>query len=206
MHRIRLSAQVAAAGVLAFAALIALEHVLVPRLGPSDHMISEYANTRGVAGAVAVAALAAWGISFLAAALLTSLAAPRGWATRVMVGCLCFAGLGLAVAAVFPTQAVGGVVPHSVQRTLAGRLHDLGSGGAELAIFAAVVVSLRAVPWSPRLRAAAVAVVAAGLILGPALTALGAGAHGLRQRGLAAAACAWELALVATLARSAENR
>ena len=189
--------------MLAFAVIIALEHVLLPRLGPTDHMISEYVTAGGLASVLAVGALAAWSVSFLAAALLSACPASRGRATRILTVCLGLACVGLAVTAVFPTQAVGGVVPSGVERTLAGQLHDLGGSLAQITIFAAALLSVWAAPWSSRLRAAAVILVAVALILGPALTVLDVDARGLRQRGLVAMACAWEMGLVITLAQGA---
>ena len=74
-------------------------------------------------------------------------------------------------------------MPPGVERTLAGRLHDAGSGLAQLALFAAAALSLRAVPWSRRLRSATTGLLVLALVL---------------------MACGWELGLVATLGRAGE--
>jgi MFS family permease len=203
VRRMPRSLPVAVGGLLAFAAVLATEPLLAPRLGPADHMVSEYANAGGLAGAAAVAALSAWALSLLAAAQLASLAADRAGsrATWVLVAGLLAAAVGVAVAAAFPTQAVRGVVPPGVERTTAGRLHDLGGGLAQAALFAAALATALAGRWPWRLRLLAAAAVVVAAISGPLLTAVDAGARGLRQRGAIAAACAWELGLVWACAR-----
>ncbi|HEX5851559.1 MAG TPA: DUF998 domain-containing protein [Solirubrobacteraceae bacterium] len=196
-------ARAATACVLVFAAIIALEHALVPRLEPIDHMVSEYANAGGLAGAAAVVALLAWSTSLVFTTLLTAHAAMEkggAWLLWAMSGLILLAALGLVVAALFPTQAVRGVRPRGVSPTSAGQLHDLGGSLAQVAIFLAVLGSVWAVRWSRSLRCIPLAAIVCALILGPMLAVFGTEARGLRQRTLIAVACTWELGLLSTLA------
>ncbi|MGH2942593.1 MAG: DUF998 domain-containing protein [Solirubrobacteraceae bacterium] len=199
--------RVASSCTLAFVAIVLLEHVLVPRLHPADHMISEYVNAGGAAGVAATIALGCWGASFVATAALAFRAKRRTpvYAWRALAILLAVAGLGLLVAAACPTQAVRGVVPHGVTPTPAGRLHDLGGGIGQIAIFGAAAVSAFLVA-DRRFRAATIALIAIGIALGPTLAVLDGGARGLRQRALVAAASAWELGLIVTLSGPAPLR
>jgi hypothetical protein len=202
--------RMAAVGVTVFVSIVLMEHVLVPRLEPAHYTLSEYATSGGVTGVLGVASLAAWGASFLITAAFVLLIAracdENPIRSRALASLLLVAGLGFIVAAVCPTQAVRGVVPPGEPLRLAGRLHDLGSGIAQLAIFGAAIVSalLHVAPRS--FRRAALALVVAGLLVGPGLAVAGAGDRGLRQRVLAAGACGWQLALIRSLDRNGRAR
>jgi hypothetical protein len=197
--------RIAAAGVTAFVSIVLLEHILVPRLEPAHYTLSEYATSGGATGVLGVASLAAWGASFLITAALVLLVARSCGedpiSSSALASLLVIAGLGFVVAAVCPTQAVRGVVPPGEELRLAGRLHDLGSGIGQLAIFGAAILGaqLRGAPRS--FRRATLALVVAGLLVGPGLAVVGAGDRGLRQRVLAAGACGWQVVLIRSLNR-----
>lgn len=203
MPVIQLLPRLAISGAVAFVGIVLLEHALVPGFDPRHYTISEYANAGGFAGIAGSAALACWASSFLASGgVAVAVAASTSGSSvrwRALAALLLIAGGGLAVAAVWPTQAVRGVVPAGEQLRMPGRLHDLGSGIAQLAIFAAALVSARALAGHRLFRSATITLVVVGALVGPALAAVGAGDRGLRQRALVAGACAWELALVARL-------
>jgi hypothetical protein len=195
--------RLAAALTLSFLALLGLEHAIAPSLEPADHMISEYANAHGLAGVAGTVALFVWGASFAVTAAAAAVALGNDVLARALVGCLAVAAVGLTVAALCPTQAVGGHVPAGVDLELTGRLHDLASGAAQLAIFASVVLGARVVA-ARRFRTATVLVLVVAALVGLGVTALDSGARGLRQRGLIAVACAWELAFLAEVSRRAK--
>lgn len=194
--------------VLVCVTILFIEHIAAPRLRPTDYMISEYANAGGAPGAAGVLALGLLGTSFLLAAGLALQAGATGTVLLrgALVVFLTIAGLGLFVAAACPTQAVRGVVPPGMALTVSGHLHDLGSGASQLAIFGAAFVSLRLFAAERRFRHATLALITVGLVLGPTLALVDAGARGLRQRALVAAACAWELGLITTLQRRRSRR
>jgi len=188
--------------VLAFVAIVAIEHVAQPGLTPGYFMVSEYARAGGAAGAAAIAAFLCWSASLLllAAALLQGGARGR----PIMRGALALvvlAALGLAAAAVFRTQAVRGVVPRDVARTAVGELHDLGTGLAEIALFgAAFATAIIARPRRP-LRAVSIAAILLAIAVGPLLSLMGADMRGLRQRLLIGVACTWQVSLLRTIRR-----
>jgi hypothetical protein len=128
---------------LAFVAIVLLEHLLVPELAPARHTISEYANARP--GGLMVCAFLAWAASLAVTALLVwrdRRKRPRSVARAVLIALLVIATLGLLVTACFRTQTSAGLLPPGTQRSVGGRLHDLGSGIAMLALFGAVVASI----------------------------------------------------------------
>lgn len=203
MHGSHFLTPIATGAVLAFLAIVALEHAVVPEFAPAHYMISEYANAGGLAGVGGTLALALWGGSFFA---LAGLVATRGnvrptGAQRFLTASLIVAGLGLLIAAACPTQAVRSVVPPDDELTLTGRLHDLGGGIGQLAIFVGAVTSLRLALVTRSFRTATAGVMLVAAILGPVMVVLDFGARGLRQRALVVAACTWELALITQLSR-----
>ena len=145
MPTAHLLVQLARGCVIAFVAILLLEHAVVGRLDPAHHMISEYANAGGAGGVAGTLAIAAWSGSLLACAALAwcvasnRAASVAGW--LALAALLAVAGVGLGVAAVFPTQAVRGVIPPGEHLRLAGRLHDLGSGIGQIALFGAAILS-----------------------------------------------------------------
>jgi len=205
MHDSRFLALIATGAVVAFLAIVALEHAVVPEFAPAHYMISEYANAGGLAGIGGTLALAVWAGSFLALAL-AGLVAIRAAvrpvrARRFLTASLIVASLGLLIAAACPTQAVRGVLPPDDELTLTGRLHDLGGGIGQVAIFVGAIISLRIPRVTRSFLIATAVVVLVAAILGPLMAVLDLGARGLRQRALVVAACTWELALISQLSR-----
>jgi hypothetical protein len=192
----RLVELVAIGGLLGFALVLLLEHLLEPSLSPSRHQVSEYANAPS--GALMVLGFALWAASLFATAMLVE----RRWKDWLLASTLALAGLGIAIVAVFATETNGGELPPGADLTLTGKLHDLGSGLASLALTGgAVVIALRArVP--PSLRKITVWLLLGSLILGLALLAIGPSVGGLRQRLLLLAGCGWQLLLLRALADS----
>lgn len=189
-------------GVLV-AAVVAM-HAIDPGLSPARHTISEYVHAD--AGAVMGVGFAGWALSLAAAALLVLLLrAPEGWPRRlanVVAGLLAVAAVAVVVLDVFPTQTVAGALPAGVERTTAGRLHDIGSGVATVALLCASVVSLGLLSAYRAYQHAVVALLATALAGSIAGLAIGAAAGGARQRLLVAAAIGWQVLLVETLRRS----
>lgn len=199
----RFLALIATGAVVAFLAIVALEHAVVPELAPGHYMISEYANAGGWAGVGGTLALAVWAGSFLALAGLVAIrAAVRPMrARRFLTASLIVAGLSLLIAAACPTQAVRGVLPPDDELTLTGRLHDLGGGIGQVAIFVGAIITLRIPRVTRSFRTATAVVMLVAAILGPVMAVPDLGARGLRQRTLVLAACIWELALIRQLSR-----
>ncbi len=180
-------------GLAAFAAIVLLQHALAPELSPLRHTISEYANAR--AGALMVAGFLAWALSLAATAALV-------WPARTVLAVLILiAALGILATACWATQTSAGELPPGVRRSLGGRLHDLGSGVAALALLGAAIASVvtTRTPVAFRVAATVLIVVAAGVAA--ALLAAGDPAPGVRQRVLLAAGCIWQALLLGVLER-----
>lgn len=173
-------------GLIIFLISAAVEHLVVARLDPATHEISEYAHGRF--GPLMIGGFAAWSFSLAATSGILRLG-PRG---RLLAGLLAVAAVGMAVTAVFPTQTSAGRLPPGVALTTAGRLHDLGSGATSVALFAAALVSIWAFStlWPLRHRIAAVLVLAVSADV--ALLAAGPDVAGIRQRLLVLTGCAWQ--------------
>lgn len=176
-------------GLALFVGLVAVQHVLRPSLDPAQRFVSEYAV--GWTQPLQVAAFAGWALATGACAVLAVRGAGRRVARGIAAVALAAATAGLLLAAVFPTQTVGGELPAGVERTISGRLHDLGT----LAIFAglalAAVASLRFVrSRGYRLTLAVLAVALLAIV--PVLVALGIDAPGIGQRGFILVGCAWQ--------------
>lgn len=180
------------AGVFAFLGITAIEHVLRPELSPATHQISEYAN--GQHGALMTIAFVLWAVSLACTAGLAFLM-ERG---RPIAAVLLVAALGIAVTAAFHTQTSAGVLRPGEVLHAAGRLHDIGSGVATLALAAAMVLSLRV--NNRRLRRAT-AVVLVVVPVDAVMLAIGSDVGGVRQRVLVVTACAWQLTML-TLVRA----
>ncbi len=134
------------AGLAVLVVVVLAEHLISPGLDPSQHTISEYVNARS--GWLMKIGFAAWSLSLGALAVLVvsdAQGVERRWAWGVLAGLLALACAGLVVTAIFPTQTSAGVLPSGVARSTEGRLHDLGSGAALLALFGAVIASTAAV-------------------------------------------------------------
>lgn len=175
-------------GLLLFLAITGLEHALRPELSPATHEISEYANGRD--GALMTSAFVLWTLSLACTGLLVWRVA-RG---RPAAAALLLAAAGIAATAAWPTQTSAGLLKQGETLHAAGRLHDIGSGVATIALLLAALLSLRLrTHWLRHFTAAALATaLAADLIL----LAIGSEVAGVRQRVLVAAACAWQLALL----------
>jgi uncharacterized protein DUF998 len=174
-------------------ALVVVAHLVVTRLDPVHNVFSEYAAAGGPGGAVGTIALATWSLSLLClAALATSIGWGDGRTPRrqAVVGCLGIACAGIAIAAMFKTQVVGGRIRAGTDVTVAGRLHECGAGAAQFALLGAALLSLRDLP-RPFRRLAAGAIATA--VFASAATALAdAEARGLRQRALLVPLWVWQ--------------
>jgi len=191
---------VAVAGLLAFVAIVVVEHLLVPGLSPLDHEVSEYANTRY--GALMTGGFAAWALS-LAATSILALRAPAQCRTAIALsGLLAVASAGLVLTACFHTQTSAGRLPAGVARTVGGELHNLGSGAALLVLAVAAPASALALPHHRRYRIFTLGLILVTAVATIALLAVGPQVAGLRQRCLLAAACTWQLALLGALSQS----
>jgi hypothetical protein len=182
-------ATVARAGLAVFVGLVALEHLLRPGLSPVERFVSEYG--RGWTAPIQIAAFLAWAAATAACAVIAARTPRRPIARALTVLALAAATAGLLVAALFPTQTVGGELPAGVERTVGGRLHDLGTLAILAGLLAAAVVSLRLVPRTGyRLGVLALGVVLVAIV--PVLVALRLDAPGVGQRGFILVACAWQ--------------
>lgn len=173
---------VARGGLVAFVALVALEHPLRADLPAPDHFISEYAS--GTTHPIAIAAFLAWATAMAAGA---ALARDRG--RPAIAGLLAVAALGAVVAATFATQTVAGELPPGVARTTTGLLHDLGT----LAIFAGLLgAALLGLRGATRRYRRGVLACALALVVAPgALVAAGLDWPGIGQRAIVLVGVAW---------------
>ena len=173
---------VARGGLVAFVALVALEHPLRADLPATDHFVSEYAS--GATHPIAIAAFLAWAVAMAAAAALA-----RAQRRRVLAALLVLAALGAVVAAGFATQTVAGELPPGTVRTTTGLLHDLGT----LAIFAGLLgAALLALRGARRRYRRGVAALALALLVAPgALVAAGLDWPGIGQRAIVLVGVAW---------------
>jgi hypothetical protein len=189
--------RVAAAGLALFVSVVGIEHLRATDLNPATHMVSEYANTGD--RALMTAGFLAWAVSLAGTALLLrTVAVAVGAPSRVTVLAvlLWLAAAGVLVLAAFHTQTVAGKLPNGLQRSWAGRLHDLGSGIAAAALLLGVLVSAAALArprWYPK---AAIAIAVGAVAADVALLEVGPSVGGWRQRLLLAAACIWQLLLL----------
>jgi len=178
-------------GLVAFLALVVLAHPLRPDLPPSQHFVSEYA--RGETGPLQVVAFLAWTVAMAAAVPVVAAARPPGrrLARAVAGSALAVAAAGALLAAAFATQTVAGELPAGVERTLSGRLHDLGTLLILAGLLLAALATLRIVRRR-RYRLTVAALGLALLLVVPVLVALGADAPGTGQRLFILIGCAWQ--------------
>lgn len=178
------------AGLAAFLVIVGVEHLLRPDLPPPDHFVSEY--SRGSTKPLQVVAFAAWTASMAAAAALAARALPRGRpvSRTVAVLALGVATAGGALAAAFTSQTIAGQLPAGVQRTLGGRLHDLGTLFILAGLVVAALASLRLVRRT-RYRLTVVGLGVALVAVVPVLVALRIDAPGIGQRAFILIGCAW---------------
>lgn len=183
----------AVAGVLAFVAIVLIEHFAEPSLDPAQHEISEYVH--GPLGWLMSVGFLLWAISLVASGLWAT-GSERG---RPVAVALLVAAVGMVITAAFATQTSAGRLAPGTTLGMAGRLHDIGSGVATLALLAAALLSLRI----PRrgLRRITLALVSFAIVADVALLALGIDG-GTRQRLLVAAGCAWQLAFLGAFGRA----
>lgn len=171
------------AALIAFVALVALEHPLRPGLPARDHFISEYAH--GATQPLAILAFLAWGLAMVAGAVL-------GWrrGLRAVPALLCVAALGTVLCATFATQTVAGRLPEGVMRTTTGRLHDQGTLLIFIGLLLAALWGLRHL----RTRRYRLGLLACGLaILAAPATLVIAGLDwpGIGQRAIILVGVAW---------------
>lgn len=198
--RTRIVAQVALG---TFVAAVILEHVLVSRLSPATHQISEYANDPH-AGWVMTVGFAAWSVSLGCAAL----GAWSAWskASSAVSSLLMLASAAMLVTAAFHTQTVAGVVPAGHRLTTSGRLHDLGSGVTTLALLGASITSAFSLRDHPAFRRFTLGSVVAAVVSDAGLLVIGHSVGGIRERVLVAIGCAWQAAYLAVVGRTGEFR
>lgn len=188
-------------GLLAFVALVALQHLLRPDLPADERFVSEYAV--GWTQPIMVVAFLGWAAATGACAVLAARTPGRRRVARaITVASLAAAAAGLVVAALFATQTEGGELPAGVERTTEGRLHDLGTLFVFAGLLVASLASLRLVPRRGyRLVVLGLAVALFAIV--PVLVALGIDAPGIGQRGFILVGCAWQWAFIgASIRRS----
>jgi hypothetical protein len=183
--------RVAIAGVSVFLAITFAEHLINAPLNPARHEISEYVHAS--AGWLMTVGFAAWGLSLA----ITSWLVFTRYADRLASTCLALASLGLVITACFSTQTSAGHLPPGVSWNAVGRLHDIGSGLATLAIFASALLSLRSRYPRP-VRTCTVALLTVAVSADVVLLMIGHDVAGVRQRLLVVSGCLWQLFLLGT--------
>lgn len=191
----RAGLHVSRGAIAVFLGALLVQHVLSPELSVERDRISEYA-VRGTGWLMAVG-FVSWAVALGASALLAR-AVVQGPGGAALAGLLAIAAGGMLLTAGFPTQAVHGEIPAGMSRTPAGLVHDLASGAVLLALVAAALLSLIAVPGA-RIGAVIALIVVCPMLLGLPLT--GVDAPALAQRLTVLAACAWHWMLAGALAR-----
>jgi hypothetical protein len=176
-----------------------VEHIAVARLSPLTHQVSEYANDP-TAGWVMTMGFVAWAASFFASAQAV------GWsrgeahherARTVVVWALRLAGAAMLITASFHTDTVAGALPRGQHLTVAGRLHDFGSGLTTIALLAAASASLLMIQAFDRwFRAATALAVTLAVVSDIALLLVGRSVGGLRERALIVIGCLWQACLL----------
>lgn len=182
-------------GLLGFVACLVAEHALAANLSPARHEVSEYVHTE--TGAVMTVGLGLWAGSLAVSAAI----AWRAWHSRVLASLLALGSFGIVLADCFATQTSAGALPPATHLTTTGRLHDIGSGLASLALLTAAIASA-ARPCAPRWLRIWTAVLAGAAVVGSiVLLAIGPSVGGIRQRLLIASGLLWQLLLLKALER-----
>ncbi len=184
-----LIALVAAGGVLLFLLIVVFEDVVNPSLDPAHHEISEYVHTPW--GWLMVVGFAVWALSLLC----TGIVARTQYGVDVLCITLAVAALGMAITACFATQTSAGRLPPGVSLRVSGRLHDIGSGLATVALFFSALLSLRLRSGSA-FRRLTVALLVLACSSDAVLVEVGGSVGGIRQRILVLVGCAWQLAML----------
>jgi len=191
----RLAVLVAVCGVVVFAVIVAGELAINPSLDPARHEISEYVHAQ--LGPLMTVGFVCWAASLGAMSWVLFARADA----RLVATCLGVASIGMLVTATFATQTSAGKLPPGVTLTTAGRLHDIGSGLATVALLLAALLSLRCLGGRRfRRQVAALLVVLTSsdivlLVIGPEVA-------GVRQRVVVAGACVWQLLLLGAVRAS----
>jgi Protein of unknown function (DUF998) len=193
-QRDRICARLGLVGVIAFVAIVAIEHAINSALDPATHEISEYVH--GHVGPLMTVGFVCWAVSLTATGWLVL----QRVGARLLAAALGIASGGIVLAASFATETSAGRLPPGKVLTATGRLHDVGSGLATVALLIAALVSLYAVAEHAFRRNAAL-LVAVAVSSDIALLAIGSSVAGARQRVLVASACAWQLLLLRAVAR-----
>jgi hypothetical protein len=157
-------------------------------------MVSEYVNTGN--GWLMVVGFVGWALSLGATSLLARFAIFGG---RGLALLLLLAGAGIVVVSLFATQTSAGILAPGVERSIGGRLHDLGSAIATLALLGAVIAA-SGKPHTPRW----LSITSGGiltLVMLSVVVLLASGDHypGIRQRVLLASGCTWHTLLLCAL-------
>lgn len=200
----RSCARAASALLALFVGIVLLEHVLVPRLSPATHEISEYANSAD--GWLMVLGFLAWAVALGLTARVARLevaSSPNPVARRLLVWLLGVAAAGILITACFKTQTTAGALPPGIRLATSGRFHDLGSGVATLALFGAAVASVRVIDRPAIFRRAVVLALGLAVASDLLLLLIGPAVAGVRQRVLLAIGCAWQAFLLAPTAAGA---
>lgn len=187
---------VAVVGVVAFVAVAAVEHVINSSLDPATHEISEYVHGRD--GQLMTFGFVCWALS-LAAMSWTVSSRAGAWFLAAAVGLAC---VGIALTASFATETSAGRLPPGAVLTATGRLHDVGSGLATIALLMAAVASLATFAVG-KFRRNVGLLLAIAISSDVALLAIGPSVAGVRQRVLVGCACAWQLIVLRTIAARA---
>lgn len=193
----RRAAPIAVAGLGGFVTSVVLEHILVASLSPATHQVSEYANDPR-SGWLMTAGFIAWAVS-LGASGAYALGGKRPRLSAAIAGVLSLAAAAMLLTAAFHTQTVAGTIPAGQRLTASGRLHDLGSGIATLAILAAAILSAQAERASRAFRQFVWGAVLFAASSDIALLIVGRSVGGVRERILIAIGCLWQAAYIATL-------
>ncbi len=181
----------AVAGVLLFLLIVVVEHLANVSLNPATHEISEYVHGR--LGWLMTCGFAVWAGSLGITGMVTT-GVPRGRPPSIA---LVVAALGMGITACFATQTSAGRLPHGVMLNSSGRLHDIGSGLATVALVAAVLLSLR-LRDTRHLRGVTIGLLAIAVPVDIVLLVVGSEVAGIRQRLLVVIACIWQLTLLAS--------
>jgi hypothetical protein len=189
-----------------FGGIVAVEHAFQPNLSPRTHEVSEYVN--GDPGWLMVLGFLAWSASLAASAALAAGDRHPGQhaiLARSRVALSGLAAAGILITACFATQTSAGKLPPGARLGLGGRLHDLGSGVATLALVAAAVASIANRDGSDayRRRTAVILLVAVASDVG--LLVVGPSVGGIRQRILLACAALWQLLALRAWERDADR-